>query len=57
VRVGVVHRVYNSGGKLMKYRIADLDTGRVWYSEDDAEAIRLSYEHDRYDIEILTEAT
>lgn len=35
----------------MKYRIADLETGRVWYTDDQAEAYRLSYETDRYDVE------
>ena len=40
-------------GTEMKYRIYDLETDREWFSNDDAEAHRLSYEHDRYDITIL----
>lgn len=36
-----------------KYRIVNIETGYVWYSDDDDEAYRLSFENDKYDVEEL----
>ena len=41
----------------MKYRIVNIETGYAWYTDDDAEARRLSFENDKYDVEIVEDTT
>ena len=36
-----------------KYKITNIETGYTWFTSDEAEAHRLSYENDIYDVEIL----
>jgi hypothetical protein len=37
----------------MKYRIANLETGEVYFTDDQADAIAKSYQSDIFDVEIL----
>ena len=50
------------GGKKMKYKIHDLETGNVTYTNDEGLAYRRSFEESengdyRYDVEIIEDIT